>query len=291
MERRLPRKPQPRRLARLAARFGRFAPCSAFVAVRRPRDCPFQSRPAPQPRTAPASTGGAAGTARRPPPVSLARSLAGRWPARGARHRNHKQNIVRLSGDCGRSARASERPEKGARREGDRREPSNASGEAASKRVRGRRRRARNARAAAEAGEARGAVAVRSGGVERGSREGDARRSKHHRERAPRATEERSKAREPSRLGLSDRSSRSYRSRDSLINHLQIHHAITYKPPIPPRERRTPAIDRRGGCIERPTAATNQVCDSFHESYTAGIMTLPLDLPIATAPFRSVACH
>ena len=43
-----------------------FAPCGPYVAVHRPRGCPFQSRPAPQPRTTPASTGGAAGTARRP---------------------------------------------------------------------------------------------------------------------------------------------------------------------------------------------------------------------------------
>ena len=41
-----------------------------------------------------------------------------------------------------------------------------------------------------------------AGGTQRGSREGEARRSKHRKERVKRATEERSKAREPSRLGL-----------------------------------------------------------------------------------------
>ena len=102
----------------------------------------------------------------------------------------------------------------------------------------------------------KGAVVIPASGASGGSgdavsRWGDARRSKHHRERAPRATEVRSKAREPSRLGLSDRSSRSYRSRDSLINNRQSYHTVTYKPPIHPRERRTPAIDHEAGSFAR----------------------------------------
>ena len=63
------------------------------------------------------------------------------------------------------------------------------------------------------------------GGTGRGSREGEARRSKHRRERALRATEERSKAREPSRLGLPSRSL----LHRSLIYHSSPHRVRLYK--------------------------------------------------------------
>ncbi len=118
-----------------------------------------------------------------------------------------------------------------------------------------------------------------AGGTQRGSREDEARRSKHCKERAKRATEARSKPRESSRLGLwrpspsirshrfiaerlglwrpspSIRSHRFIAERLGLwrpspqsrsrIHSRQQHPSITYKRPISQRATRTPAIDQK----------------------------------------------
>ena len=92
------------------------------------------------------------------------------------------------------------------------------------------------------------------GGTQKGSREGEARRSKHRKERVKRATEEHSKEREPSRLGLWRSSSQQHQS---LINSRQQHCDPCDKWPHSRRTTRTPATDQEASAILRLIQSRN----------------------------------
>ena len=194
-------KPQPGGGRTLAARFGRSR-CSLPQCLRRlrpPPDCPFRSHPtAPQPHlTPPQPRGSRSSSAHRVPRTRSSRP-------RGARRRAPTARSHLIYESCSAVWLRWRAPRAGLGPASERaREPG---GAAEFRRP-----------LLSRLGWYEAAV---RGGTGRGSREGDARRSKHRRERAPRATEERSKAREPSRLGL---------PRNSLLHRSLIYRLFPYR--------------------------------------------------------------